>query len=123
MTPRAWKKLFARVVLWTGIGIGLVLLGLLGDATWTIYLKSGDALKARSDAAGELSGLEARERSLSSDLDALGTPRGVEADIRETYPLAKAGEKVIVLTDTASTTDQAREQESPWSWISAWFSW
>lgn len=50
----------------------------------------------------------ARERAALKALESLATPRGIEAAIRERYPVVKPGEEVIILVpaefDTASTT-------------------
>ena len=124
MTPRAWKRLFARTVLWAGIVVTAGLLSFLGFNTWTIYTKNEAAAKAHFDEADQLAELTAREKALSAKLDALGTSRGVEAEVRETYPLARSGEEVIVLTDTKSpTTSSSQSGWGPWRWFSSLFSW
>lgn len=124
MTPRAWKRLFARTVLWVGIIVAFGLLFFLGLNTWTMYTKNEEAAKAHFEEADQFVELVARKKALSEKLDALDTPRGVEAEVRETYPLARSGEEVIVLTDTkGSATSSSQSGWGPWRWFSRLFSW
>ena len=125
MTPRAWKRLFARILLWAGIAVALVLLFFLGGNTWSMYNKNQQAAQAHFDEADQLSELQARQATLSSQLSALDTERGVEEDVRETYPLAKSGEEVIVLTDNpqAATDTSAGSGSNLWQWLTNLFSW
>jgi cell division protein FtsB len=125
MTPRAWKRLFARTVFWVGMAIALVLLFFLGSNTWGMYAKNQEAAKAHYDEANQLSELQTRQKALSVDIDALNTERGVEAQVRETYPLAKSGEEVIVLTNSPQNATDTDEKSSwnPWQWFTGLFSW
>jgi cell division protein FtsB len=125
MTPRAWKRLFSRIVFWIGMAVALVLLFFLGSNTWSMYGKNQEATQASTDEADQLAELQARQEALSADLSALDTERGVDAKVRETYPVAKSGEQVIVLTDNpqAATGTGAQSGWSPWQWLTSLFSW
>jgi len=63
--------------------------------------------------------LEARKNALQADLDALNTPRGQDAAIREAFGVARPGEEVIVVVPPATTT--ATSSESWWGWLTDWF--
>ena len=124
MTPRAWKRLFARSVLWAGIVLGLVLLFFVGRATWSVYTKERVAAEAHANEAQALAELTARQKSLSAQMGTLDTPQGMEAEVRERYKVAKTGEEVIVLTDNpnaggATTTPR----QGLWEHFLSWFSW
>jgi hypothetical protein len=123
MTPKAWKRLFFRAILWGGILLGTLSVALLGVATWDLYHKEEDARMAHQDAAEDLSNLTAREKTLSSELYKLDTSQGVEEEIRQKYPLAKPGEEVIVLTAAKASTTTSSGSSSLWDEIVAWFSW
>ncbi|MBI3573759.1 hypothetical protein HY090_01805 [Candidatus Kaiserbacteria bacterium] len=126
MTPRAWKRLFARIVLWSGIVTALVVLFFLASATWRVYTKEREVRSAHLDEAEELASLTARKDALTVQLDKLNTSRGIEEEVRDRYPVAKTGEEVIVLTDTPAASSENTASSSPpgfWASISGWFSW
>ncbi len=69
---------------------------------WNIFSFFGKARKtAESKKLAEEKVLELQKQKsdLSSEIGRLGTEAGVEADIREKFGLAKAGEGVIVIVD------------------------
>ena len=125
MTPRAWKRLFARTVFWAGMAVALVLLFFLGSDTWSIYTKNQEAVQADTNEADQLAELQARQAALSAQISALDTKRGIEAQVRETYPVAKSGEQVVVLTDSpqSATGTSAQQGWTPWRWFVSLFSW
>ncbi len=107
------------------MGAALILLFFLGSDTWNVYTKNEEAAQANTDVADQLSQLQARQKALSTEIDALSTERGIEAQVRETYPLAKNGEEVIVLTNPpqAATDTQAQAGSGWWQWFTGLFSW
>lgn len=123
MTPKQWKRLFYRCVLWGGITLGFVCLLFLGNAIWNLYGKEETARTAHTDAAEELQTLNERQAALSSNMQKLETPEGVDAVIRQTYPLAKPGEEVIVLTDNPDAASTSTPPKSLWQEFIGWFSW
>lgn len=74
-----------------------LLLAWLLYLVWGIFGKEEIARKAADDARRELSALEAREETLKRNLDELGTERGREASLRDTYGVARPGEEVIIV--------------------------
>ena len=77
----------------------LVLLVLLGKATWSVYSKEKESRRNLGRVENELAALQAREKSLRSDIEYLQTPEGVETEIREQFQVAKPGERMVVLVD------------------------
>ena len=124
MTPRAWKRLFARILVWAGIILGLILLFLLVRSTWSVYGKEREAAQAHADQAQALAELDARQKSLTAEVDSLDTARGVEAEVRDRYPVAKSGEEVIVLTDNPNAAGATSTLPAGlWATFVSWFSW
>ncbi len=126
MTPRAWKRIFSRIVLWAGIVLALALLLYFASVTWRVYTKERQARQAHLDEVGALSTLQARQQFLTAELNALGTSRGVERVIRERYDVAKNGEQVLILTNSPRGTAGSAGNASPqslWDRILGWFSW
>lgn len=124
MTPRAWKRLFARILLWAALLVAAVLLLFLGTDTWSVYSKNQETANASAAESNQLSELQTRENTLSAQLNALNTARGMDAEMRETYPVAKSGEEVIVLTNTPpAATGGAKTSGGFWQWLTGLFSW
>ncbi|MDE2078814.1 MAG: hypothetical protein KGI73_00340 [Patescibacteria group bacterium] len=125
MTPKQWKRLILRTILWIGIIVGCLLVLLLADSTWNMYGKERVAWEAHTNEASALADLQSRQAVLSADVQSLDTSRGVEAEIRERYPLAKPGESVIVITagqgDASSTSISATS--TLWGRFLGLFSW
>jgi cell division protein FtsB len=123
MTPKQWKRLFARGTLWGGIIVAAVLVVLLAQTTWHVYGTEREARQAHMAEQEALDELTARQKALSEEIDSLGSPRGMEAEVRQRYPVAKSGEEVIILTDpqkTASTSVSATST-SWWNTFLSWF--
>ena len=124
MTPRAWKRLFMRSVLWAAMTVGLVVLFFLMRTTWQIYGKEREAAQEHANEAQALAELSARKAALSTEIDRLNSPQGIDAEIRERYPVAKTGEEVIVLTNNPNATSSApAAAPSPWQRFVDWLSW
>lgn len=74
---------------------------------WLVFLilgiieKEEIARKAAADTKGELALLLERERTLSANVAELGTERGKEGTLRETYGVARPGEEVIIVVPPA----------------------
>lgn len=125
MTPRAWKRLFSRIILWTGVLLSLALLAILANSTWHVYTKEQEARQEHIDASDELSDLDARQASLTAKIASLDTERGVEAEVRDRYSVAKSGEEIIVLTNNANApaTTTPSESKSLWQTVIGWLGW
>lgn len=86
---------------------------------WGILIKEERARLAAEGARHELAALTEREATLRKNLEDLGTERGQEASLRETYGVARPGEEVIIVVPPGEGEDLG---ELPW-WRKAlgWF--
>lgn len=85
MREYAIAALLALVIVW--------LLSLI----WSITRKEEIARSAVNETKAELALLEGREKILQANLAELGTERGQEATMRQTFGVAKPGEEVIIV--------------------------
>lgn len=90
------------------------------------YTIERDMLARRTAVESELEALKDRKMSLEEKVTYLRDERGVEAEIRKHFDVAKDGEQVIVLVedkhkaDTATPTVTISDKESFWSRIWPW---
>lgn len=122
MASRAVRRLAHRFLLWAVIGLGTFVVGYLAYSTWHVYQKMRIAHAERVYAEAEHDRLQKRTVELTSSIEQLATPRGIEQEIRARYPLVKAGEVEFVLVHDAQeidTTPAARE--SVWGAVKFWF--
>ena len=111
------KKTFRRVLYSKGIFAALILAALFGlKATWGIHQKDLEARANAEEAQVTLAELKSREAFLRAELDRLSTERGVEAEIRKKFPLAKEGEEVAVVVDEPGGNATATPETSEPSW-------
>lgn len=81
---------------WT-ILLLVVLLGLFARAAYGVYLKAKDSGERASQAEQELLRLTERNQELDKQITRLKTDEGIEAEIRETYRMAKPGENLAII--------------------------
>lgn len=99
----------------------LVLLGLIiillviARATWSLYKKNKLASENLRFSAERMAKLTDRELILRDKIERLKTPRGIEEEIRNNFPMVKPGEQVINLVDKErpATTTTATATK-PW---------
>lgn len=122
MTPKQWKRLFFRIVIWILL---IALLGLLiavSAATWRVMTRGEAARTAHESAEDNLEGLTERKAKIEDALRRLDTPRGVEEEIRERYQVGLPGEEQFVIVEpknkTATTSDAS---QGFWGDIQSWF--
>ena len=105
------KKRWLGILLFVGlIAVLLVIL----RATWSLYRKDQIARDNLQSSVERLAKLKERELTLQDKIERLKTPRGIEEEIRNNYPMVKPGEKVINIVDegqepstTATTTTKS----------------
>lgn len=88
---------------WVAIVVLAGLSFILGRATWGIYQKNHLARINRQATERELNDLKARQASVEAKLSGLKTVAGVEEEIRRVLPVAKEGERVIIIVDDTAT--------------------
>lgn len=124
MTPKTWKRLFARTVLWTGFLIGGAILIVLAFATWHVYVKEREARVQHMNEIHALSELSDRKVALTENLQKFDTSRGIEEEVRKRFPVAKPGEEEIMLiapkpSPKATTTSST----AFWKGLLGWWPW
>ena len=108
-----WRRLVAAAL------VVLVLLAARG--VWGVYQKSQDSHVLKTEAQAKLDDLQAREQELRTDISNLKSDRGVEAELRERYNLAAAGESVIIIVDPPTAAPEPKP--SPFQRFKSMFSW
>jgi cell division protein FtsB len=88
---------------------GLILLAFVTfgavRAAWGMYGKFAEAAEDNAGAEQSLSQLTAEEERMNATVEALGSARGQEAALRQTYGVALPGEgEIQVIEESASTT-------------------
>ncbi|HRZ30189.1 MAG TPA: septum formation initiator family protein [Candidatus Paceibacterota bacterium] len=83
-------------------------------AVWRLWQKNEIANANLASSDERLTQLEERKRMLEVRISKLGTPRGLEEEIRTNFSVVKPGEKVVNIvereeaTTTATTTEVRR---------------
>lgn len=93
---RKYKKYFFSKLT---IGVFIILVVILSKATWNAYQKKEFTRDNLLNSTSELEKLQDRSRDLKEKNETLSTPEGVEDEIRRRFPVAKEGEKVIILVE------------------------
>lgn len=104
------KKLNPRFRAWLAIVILFVISLILGSATWNIYHKNLLAKENKLATVRELEDLELRKKNIKTKLDKLKTVEGREEEIRKNLPMAKEGEKVIIIVDEKDKNNSSSNQ-------------
>lgn len=92
---RRQRLLYSKLTLFVLVIVVLV----LARATWNVYEKKSDSAEKRAKSQQELLSLTQQEALLLAEIEALKTQDGQEAEIRDTYRMAKEGEGLIVIVD------------------------
>ncbi len=121
MVSRRTERMVTKTALWAGIVLLGVLLLLLLKGTWSVYGKMQEAAALRSEAAQTYEELSIRKAQLEAVLGDLGTPRGVEREIRSKFPLVKPGEEEYVFLEDEQIPHVSQDQKSAWGWFSSIF--
>jgi cell division protein FtsB len=121
MKRRSWFRRFLASPV--GTGLLLVLLFFLIRGVWRLYLQGQLVATKRQETERELTMLTKRQVELATNIQALGTERGLEAKIREDFPVAKEGEGVISILPApgGATSTTATSSPSWWSRVLSWF--
>jgi cell division protein FtsB len=96
-------------------GFFLVLAILVLMSAFNRYLIAADMAERRATVEAEVKDLEERRKSLEAEVNYLNDERGIEAEMRRQFDIAREGEQVVVIledeneivntTTTASTTE------------------
>lgn len=108
-----WRRVVAVVL--------LLLIALAVRGVWGAYKKSQDSYVLKVEAQAKLQDLEKREYELRADIANLRSEKGVEAELRERYDLAKDGEGVVVIVDPPAPPPEPKP--TTFQRFKSWFSW
>ena len=108
-----WRRLMALAL--------LVLVIIAARGVWGVYKKSQESAQLKTEAQARLQDLQKREQELRTDISNLKSDRGVEAELRERYNLAVAGESVIIIVDPPASPPEPKP--TPFQRFKSMFSW
>jgi cell division protein FtsB len=103
---------------YVSIGVLAILALWLGSLIWGLLGKAQLAVGQANETKAEYTALEARKAKFEANIDALNTPRGQDAAIREAFGVAKEGEEVIVVVPPAPAT--TTPEKSWWEKVLEW---
>lgn len=83
-------------------------------ATWNLYQKNRLARTNLQSSTGRLTRLTERRSSLQNKIERLKTPRGIEEEIRNNFPMVKEGEQVINIVEQGPETTTTSTSTKPW---------
>ncbi len=107
-----FQSRFTQVIL-------LVLSLLIFWSAYDRYLVAKEMSEKRLALEGEMAELEERQINLDKEVKYLSSDRGVEAEMRRQFDIAREGEQVVIIMDddqatlTATTTPN-NEEVRPW---------
>ena len=108
-----WRRVLAVVL--------LLILAIAVRGVWGVYKKSQESRELKIEAEATLNDLQTREKELRADIANLKSDRGVEAELRERYDLAKEGESVVVIVDPPAPPPEPKP--TTFQKFKSWFSW
>ena len=96
----------------------LVLAALAVHSAWGMYTKLAEASQGQRSAEAELAALTQQEVRVARSVGEIASTRGVEAQVRERFGVARPGEGGIqIVRDTPTSTAQATTKEFWWQRI------
>lgn len=86
----------------------LLLIVMVGLSAFERYQIAKTMAERRAVAEAQLATLEARQALLEERVDYLSNERGIEAELRRQYDVARQGEQVVVIVDPPATGPEIR---------------
>ena len=102
-----YQKRSWRTVLYSPITLTfLMMISLyLAYVTYNRYVIEREMSSRQLDAENELKTLEQRRDTLQKKVDYLSNDRGIEAEMRRNFDVAREGEKVVIILDDEIATN------------------
>lgn len=113
------RRIISSPLTFIVLGIFIVV---AGYNAWDMYQKSQQTKEALQKTQDAYDVLVTREQFLNERLGQLGTPAGIESEIRERFGVAKAGEEVIVVLSEEESATLSPPKKGFWARIQEWFS-
>ena len=103
----------------------LAVAALVAMSAFDRYQTAADMTERRVVAEQEAAALEVRRAGLEEQVDYLSNERGIEAEMRRQFDVAKDGEKVVVIVESADETPESEIIETATSttnkrWYEFW---
>ena len=93
-------------------------------AAFDMYGKFTEAAAASASADAQLQDMQERRQNIKADVLALSSERGLEAEVRERYGVARPGEGQITIVRQASSTEILRQEpgllQKLWQLLFVW---
>ncbi len=121
-----YQKRSWRTILHSRVALGLALLLCIGMAqiVYDRYTIQQEMIGKEAEAQAKLTTLETRKADLEKKVQYLSNDRGIEAEMRRNFDVARPGEQVVIIVDKeASTTDSPlpkMDMESTPHWYEFW---
>lgn len=93
------RKLKVWLSTWYVQAAAAIIMILVAYSAWQRYLIAAEMSERRAQAEAEAAELEARRDSLQQEVDYVSNERGIEAEMRRQFDVAKEGETVVVIVD------------------------
>jgi cell division protein FtsB len=118
---RSWRTVLHSPV---ALGLAFLLCFFMAEIVYERYTIEQEMLEKKAEAQEKLDILTARKVELEEKVLYLSNDRGIEAEMRRNFDVARPGEQVVIIVDKeASTTDQPLPKmttETPRRWYEFW---
>ena len=114
------EKRKIKAILFSRVTLILLLIPIvfLGLSVFDLFQKEREVSKRRIEREGELHRLHERAAVLEANVEMLESDRGIEAEIRDRYDVAKEGETVVVIIEheerVVVPVPEEEEKKDPW---------
>ncbi|PIT91285.1 hypothetical protein COU17_01525 [Candidatus Kaiserbacteria bacterium CG10_big_fil_rev_8_21_14_0_10_49_17] len=117
------RRIKKALLSWPTFIVLLLLAVLLSKATFNVYTEARITREKLAERQEYLENLAKREESLSKELERLQSERGLEAELRRQFEVAREGEEVIVVLDSneAAAAVPLNEKKNLWQQFIALF--
>ncbi len=106
---------------WAFVVLAVVTILLLKGA-WGVHLKMKESQDSLVKVHQSLQVAQKRETELTTSIDTLKTPEGIEREIRSKFNVAKSGEEVIMVVDTTQNESSTDDTGTPLGRVlGSWF--
>ena len=85
-----------------------------------VYKKNELARINKEEAVKKLENLKNKRQTLESEIERLGTDRGVEEELRKRFQVVKSGEQVMIIVDKSEPAGINKKEEEKGVFESIW---
>ncbi len=115
---RKLRTAFESPITWSVV---MIITGLMTVSAFNRYQIAYDMEVRREEAQKEVEKLKERKEELEVEVEYLSNERGIEAEIRRQYDVAKDGEQIVIMIEDAGEGDKVKatssadlDIEKPW---------